>query len=70
MTTGSKNICIGANAQVEAATSVNQIAIGSATYFVGTNGGPNTYYATAGASLGYWRVIINGTARKIQVFAD
>jgi len=48
----------------------SQICIGSATEYVGTNGGPNTYFGAAGASLGYWRVVINGTTRKIQVYAD
>jgi hypothetical protein len=69
-TTGQSNICVGIGAQTTGATASNQISFGSATYYVGTNGAANTYYAAAGASLGYWRVIINGTARKIQVFAD
>ena len=76
-TTGSSNICIGRSA-VTAATDSNVIAIGSSTYFVGTNGAANTYYATAtagavalpAAAVGFWRVSINGTFRKIAVYAD
>ena len=69
-TTGQSNIFIGIGANGTGATASRQISIGSATYFVGTDGAANTYFATAGASLGYWRVVINGTARKIQVYAD
>jgi hypothetical protein len=77
-TTGGSNICIGVNARATAAGSSNEIAIGSAAQFVGTNGAANTYFANANAtltlppagSLGFWRVIINGSARKIAVYAD
>lgn len=77
-TTGSSNICIGRATATEAVNSNNQLVIGSSTYFVGTNGAANTYYATAtagavalpAAAVGFWRVIINGTPRKIAVYAD
>lgn len=76
-TTGSGNICIGRDSATAAGDS-NVIAIGSAGYFVGTNGGANTYYANAvggtvlppAGATGFWRVSINGTFRKIAVYAD
>lgn len=45
------------------------IAIGSAAYPVGFRG-DGTIYSAVGASAGYWRVKINGTQYKIQLFAD
>lgn len=69
-TSGSSNILIGANARTITNTDSNQLSIGSSVNYVGTNGAANTYYATAGASAGYWRIVINGTVRKIQVYAD
>lgn len=69
-TTGDSNIIIGANARTILATDSNQLVFGSSSQYVGTNGAANTYYATAGASAGYWRIVINGTVRKIQVYAD
>ena len=78
LTTGGANIIIGTSAQAEAVGSNNQISIGSATSFVGTDAAANTYFTTATAlstgvlpvTCGFWRVIINGTARKIAVYAD
>ena len=77
-TTGSANICIGRDTATEAVNSNNSICIGSFNYYVGTNGAANTYYATANTGVtappagatGFWRVIINGTARKIAVYGD
>lgn len=45
------------------------ISIGSAAFPVGFRG-DGTIYAAAGASAGYWRVRINGTQYKIELFAD
>ncbi len=45
------------------------IAIGAASMKVGFRG-DGTIYAAVGASAGYWRVKINGTQYKIQLFAD
>ena len=70
ITTGNSNIVIGSGADVAAAGDSNQFVLGDATNYVATNGGATTYYATAGASLGYIRVRLNGTFVKIQVFAD
>jgi hypothetical protein len=77
-TIGGSNILIGRSAITGAAGNSNEIAIGSATYFVGTNAAANTYYPTAvtgtvlppAGATGFWRVLINGTARKIAVYAD
>jgi len=74
---GGSNICIGRGSTVVGANS-NQIAFGSSTYFVGTNGVANTYYANAvggtvlppAGATGFWRLAINGTFRKIAVYAD
>lgn len=45
------------------------ISIGSTGNPVGFRGDASVY-PTAGSSLGYWRVVINGTICKIQIFAD
>ncbi len=45
------------------------IAIGAASKLVGFRG-DGTIYSAVGASAGYWRVKINGTQYKIQLFAD
>jgi hypothetical protein len=45
------------------------IAIGSAAYPVGFRG-DGTIFSAVGASAGYWKVKINGTAYKIQLFAN
>jgi hypothetical protein len=70
LSTGSSNIIIGRSAATEAAASSNQIVFGSTSYWVGTNGGPAVWYAGASGAIGYWRVIINGVAVKIPVYAD
>lgn len=44
------------------------IAIGSAAYPVGFRGDA-TIFPTAGASSGFWKVKVNGTAYKIELFA-
>ena len=75
--TTSSNICIGRAAQIISGGG-NEIIIGSATYWVGTNGAANTYWpsAAAGAAVlpvgatGWWRLAINGTIRKIAVYGD
>lgn len=67
---GSSNIIIGRSAVTESATSSNQICFGSTSYWVGTNGGPTVWWAGASGAIGYWRVIINGTAVKIPIYAD
>jgi len=69
ITTGGVNICLGVNATTAAATTSNSLVIGSTGNYVATNGGATTYYATAGASLGYIQVRLNGADVKIQVFA-
>lgn len=69
ITTGSSNIVLGTDAQTAAAGDSNQLVLGSSARFVATNGGATTYYATAGASLGYIQVRLNGANVKIQVFA-
>lgn len=69
ITTGSSNIVLGTDAQTAAATDSNQLVLGSATRFVATNGGATTYYATAGASLGYVQIRLNGANVKIPVYA-
>jgi len=69
LTTGSNNIVLGANATPAAATTNNSLVIGSNGNYVATNGGATTYYATAGASLGYIQVRLNGADVKIEVFA-
>ncbi len=61
--------CIGVNATTAAAADSNQLVIGASGNYVATNGGATTYYATAGASLGYIQVRLNGANVKIQVFA-
>jgi len=45
------------------------IAIGSAAFPVGFRGN-GTIYAAVGASAGYWRLKINGTVYKINLFGD
>jgi len=45
------------------------IAIGSTARPVGFRGDA-TIYSAVGASAGYWRIKINGTVYKIQLFAD
>lgn len=70
LSTGSSNITIGRAAATETTTSSNQICFGSTSYWVGTNGGPTVWWAGASGAIGYWRVIINGTAVKIPIYAD
>ena len=69
-TAGNSNIFLGINSRGPNLNDSNQLCIGSVAEWVGTDGAANTYFAAAGASLGYWRVVINGTTRKIQVYAD
>ena len=69
LTTGASNIVIGAGASTAAATDARQLVLGSATNYVATNGGATTYYATAGALLGYIQVYLNGANVKIPVYA-
>ena len=77
-TIGSNNICLGRQATTAAVGDDNQISIGSATYFVGTLVNSIGYYTSATATstgvlpatCGFWRVIINGSARKIPVYED
>lgn len=77
-TSGNSNIMIGAFAETETQTSNNQLSVGSASNWVGTNGAANSYFATAGGgavappagAVGFWRVIVNGTPRKLPIYAD
>lgn len=68
-------IAVGRDAVTTIATGVTPgtngpgIAIGSAAYPVGFRG-DGTIYAAVGASAGYWRLKINGTVYKINLFAD
>lgn len=68
-------VVIGRNGVGEAATGTGSgdhgpgIAIGSSTAPVGFRG-DDTIYPTAGSSAGYWRVKINDTVYKIELFAD
>lgn len=68
LTTGNQNICIGVGAITAAAGDNNQLVVGSVGNWVATPTA-GTYYATAGASLGYIQVRLNGANVKIQVFA-
>ncbi len=68
-------IALGSNAVGTASTGLTSadhgpgIAIGSASMLVGFRG-DGTIYSAVGASAGYWRVKINGTQYKIQLYAD
>lgn len=66
---GSSNIALGREATTAASGDSNQLVLGSATYYVATNGGATTYYATAGALLGYMQIRLNGANVKIPVYA-
>ena len=68
ITSGASNISIGTDAGPAAGTDSNVLAIGSALRWVATPTAA-TYYATAGASLGYIQLRLNGANVKIQVFA-
>ncbi len=74
-TSPSSVIAIGANAQALKETGSTSgdagpgIAIGSTAQHVGFRG-DGTIYSAVGSSAGYWRVKINGTVYKIQLFAD
>jgi hypothetical protein len=76
-TNGSSNICIGRNAAASGALNSNDISIGSLAYWVGTDTAANTYFTGATAlstgvlpaTCGFFRIYINGTARKIPVYA-
>lgn len=73
--TAAGTIAIGYLASADASTGSTSgtngpsIAIGSTSAYVGFRG-DNTAYTTAGASAGYWRVKINGTFFKLQIYAD
>ena len=45
------------------------LAIGTATNPIGSRGDASAY-PTAGASLGYARIKLNGTYVKVQIYAD
>lgn len=68
-------IAIGANAIAAKHTGVTNadhgpgIAIGSSAQHVGFRG-DGTVYSAVGSSAGYWRIKLNGTVYKIQLFAD
>lgn len=68
-------IAVGADAVATKSTGATSgdngpgIAIGSAAFPVGFRGDASIY-AAAGSAAGYWRVKINGTQYKIQLFAD
>ena len=68
-------IAIGYLASADASTGSTSgtngpsIAIGSTSAYVGFRG-DSTAYTTAGASAGYWRVKLNGTFYKIQIYSD
>jgi hypothetical protein len=72
VTTGSSNIAIGRDALISGVGVTNELSIGSAAYYVATNGGATTYFATAtagavalpAASLGFIRINLNGTLRQ------
>ena len=68
-TTGSSNIVLGRDAATSAANASNEFIVGSATYWVATNGAAATYFPTAGASLGYMQFRLNGQFVKVQVYA-
>jgi hypothetical protein len=78
ITSGSSNILLGRACATETDASSNQISVGSNSYWVGTNGAANNYFATAGGgavappagAVGFWRVIVNGTPRKLPIYAD
>ena len=74
---GSSNICIGRDANGSGPATTNELSLGSATYYVATNGAAATYFptATAGAvvlgnALGFMRIYLNGTFVKIPVYGN
>jgi hypothetical protein len=73
--TGAGTIAIGYAASTDPSTGSTSgtngpgISIGSASALVGFRG-DGTAYTTAGTSAGYWRVKINGTNYKIQIYED
>jgi len=66
--TGSSNIVIGSGADTLSGSASNKLVIGSSANYVATDGGPTTYYATAGSSDGYIIINLNGREVKIEVF--
>ncbi len=68
-------IAIGANSIADKSTGSTSgtngpgIAIGSTGQPVGARG-DGSVYPTNGASLGFWRIKLNGTIVKIQIYAD
>lgn len=78
LTIGASNICIGRNSVTAGIADSNKLVLGSATYWVGTNGGASTYFPTAGAGaviapgtiLGFIQVKLNGTLLKLAVYPD
>lgn len=76
--TGASNIFIGRLSAAAAAADNNKLVIGSASYWVATDGAAATYYTTATAvstgtlpaTCGFMRVLLNGTWVKIPVYAD
>ena len=71
----SGTISIGLNSISEASTGTSSATNGPGIA-IGSSGGPvgfrgdGTIYPTAGASAGYWRIKVNGTQYKVQLFAD
>jgi hypothetical protein len=77
ITTGSSNICIGSDAQTSAAGASNELVVGSNARFVATDGAANTFFTSATAlstgvlpvTCGFIKINLNGTVRKIAVYA-
>ena len=75
---GTQNICIGRAANLSSGAASNELVLGSSTYYVATNGGPTTYFATAtagavalpAAALGFIRIYLNGTNVKLAVYGN
>jgi len=77
LTTGGSNILLGANSAVSVATISNELVIGSSGNFVGTDAAANTFFTSATAlstgvlpvTCGFMKINLNGTIRKIAVYA-
>ena len=68
---------IGRDANTTAAGTVNELAIGSSSFYVATNGAAATYFPTAtagavalGLAQGFIRINLNGTLVKIPVYGN
>jgi hypothetical protein len=68
---------MGRDSQTLVNSDGNQLVLGSASYYVATNGFATTYFPTAtagavvlGSALGFIRILLNGTYVKIPVYGN